>query len=107
MLKLRETGILQNIMDKTWPQHSREILIEVPPSVTLEMVMTIHLLFVTGVLLSVVILCVEYMIWRGGWCTERSEDGNRYTTCATRRRNVRLKIGNFRAPKMSWKLTEE
>jgi hypothetical protein len=101
MLKLREKGILKKVMDKTWPQHSREILIELPPSVTLEMVMTVHLLFVTGVLLSVVILCVEYIIWRREWCIERSEDGNRYTTCATRRRNIRLTIANIRAPKMS------
>jgi len=88
-------------MDNTWQQHTKEILIEPPPSVTLEMVMTIHLLFVTGILLSIVILCVEYVIWRGGWCTKRSEHGDRYTECARRRRNIRLTIGNFRAPEMS------
>jgi len=101
MLKLRQTGILKHIMDKTWQQHSREILIEPPPSVTLEMVRTIHLLFVMGILLSLVILCVENIIWRVGWCAKRNEHGDRYTTCATRRRNIRLTIGNIHAPKMS------
>jgi len=101
MLKLRQTGVLKHIMDNTWQQHSREFLIEPPPSVTLEMVMTIHLLFVWGILLSLVILCVEYIIWRGGWCTNRSEHGDRYTTWATGRRNIGLTIGNIRAPKMS------
>jgi len=65
-------------MDNTWQQHTKEIQIEPPPSVTLEMVMTIHLLFVTGILLSLVILCVEYIIWKGGWFTKRSEHGNMY-----------------------------
>jgi hypothetical protein len=67
MLKLRQTGIMKRIMDKTWRQHYREILLEPPPSVTLEMVAIIHLIFVVGVLLSVAILSVEYLIWRGGW----------------------------------------
>jgi hypothetical protein len=99
MLKLRQTGILQHVIDNTWQQHTREFLIEPPPSVTLEMVVTIHLLFVSGILLSLVILCVEYIIWRGGWCTKRTEHGDRRRTRATRRRNIRLTIGNISAPK--------
>jgi hypothetical protein len=63
-------------MDNTWQQHTREILIEPSPSVTLEMVMTICLLFVWGILLSLVILCMEYIILRGGWCTNGSEHGD-------------------------------
>jgi hypothetical protein len=66
MLKLRQTGILKRITDETWQQHSREILIEPPPSVTLEMVIIIHVLFVVGILLSLIILCMEYLIWRRG-----------------------------------------
>ena len=58
---------MKRIMDKTWRQHSREILLEPPPSVTLEMVAIIHLIFLLGVLLSVAILSVEYLIWGGGW----------------------------------------
>jgi len=101
MLKLSQTGILKHIKDNIWQQHTKEILIEPPPSVTLEMVMTIHFLFVTGILLSLVILCMEYIIWRGGWCTKRSEHGDRYTTCARRWRNIGPTTGNIHAPKMS------
>jgi hypothetical protein len=101
MLKLRQTGILKHIMDNTWQQHFKENLIEPPPSVTLEMVMTIHLLFALGILLSLLILCVEYIIWRGRRCTKRNERGDRHTACAARQRNIRLTIGNIHAPKMS------
>jgi hypothetical protein len=62
---------MKRIMDETWQQHSREILLEPPPSVTLEMVIIIHLLFVLGILLSLVILCMEYLIWRGGWYKQK------------------------------------
>jgi len=44
---------------------------------------------------------MEYIILRGGWCTNGSEHGDRYTTWATGRRNTGLTIGNIRAPKMS------
>jgi len=60
------------------------------------------LLFVWGILLSLVILCMEYIILRGGWCTNGSEHGDRYTTWATGWRNIGLTIGNIRAPKMSY-----
>ncbi|XP_023717024.1 probable glutamate receptor [Cryptotermes secundus] len=66
MLELKQTGIIQRIADKTWRPHTREILLEPPPSVTLEMVMIIHVLFVLGILLSIVILFVEYVTCKRG-----------------------------------------
>lgn len=62
MLELKQTGIIQRIVDKNWRPHSREILLEPPPSVTLEMVTIIHVLFALGILLSAVILFIEYVI---------------------------------------------
>ena len=72
-LKLRQTGILKRIMDKTWQQNTKEILIEPAPVVTLAMVATVHILFLFGVLLSVVILCMENIIWRGRWYKQKRE----------------------------------
>lgn len=66
MLELKQTGIIQRIADKTWRPHTREILLEPPPRVTLEMVMIIHVLFVLGILLSIVILFVEYVTCKRG-----------------------------------------
>jgi hypothetical protein len=66
MLELKQTGIMQQIVDKTWRPHSKEILLEPPPRVTLEMVTVIHVLFALGVLLSVVILFIEYAARKGG-----------------------------------------
>jgi hypothetical protein len=66
MLELKQTGIMQRIVDKIWRPHSREILLEPPPSVTLEMVTVILVLFVLGILLSIVILFIEYVTCKRG-----------------------------------------
>jgi capsular polysaccharide biosynthesis protein len=71
MLKLRQTGMLKRIMDKTWQQHTSEIVKEHPPVVPLAMVANIHILFLFGVLLSLVILFMECIIWRGGWYKQK------------------------------------
>jgi hypothetical protein len=66
MLELKETGIMQHIEDETWRPHSREILLEPPPRVTLEMVTIIHVLFALGILSSVVILFIEHVTCKRG-----------------------------------------
>jgi hypothetical protein len=76
MLELKQTGIMQRIVDKTWRPHSREILLEPPPKVTLEMVTVIHVLFASGVLLSIPILVIECVTLKWGRHKRRPTEGH-------------------------------
>jgi len=64
MMELRRTGIIKCIMERIWRTEYKEILLESPPSITLEMVTRIYVLFASGTLVSVVILFIECFTWK-------------------------------------------
>ncbi|KAJ4432543.1 hypothetical protein ANN_21166 [Periplaneta americana] len=66
LLEMRRTGLIQHIMENSWPRNKNTIQRDTPPSVSLEMVAIIHAVLAVGILLSFLFLILECYVWERG-----------------------------------------